>query len=649
METPVFSRGFIEGIQSLCVVALVAFGFACFRNNSVYQYVYWGSVITLFGLWYSRKQVRALLGRRHFDTRIRTIFSDSESSELVAAAIAIREGQEERALFLLRDVSQRSEQPRIPGAQRWLTALASAQWMMRQNPGRPVSGFYQRFPQIHCAIFCHDTAHAPLRGELLAREISSVTSGQLDELAKDYIALIDMLIDALRNPEAPFAEEAEELLVFTTGINHSFGIPKQMVAWWSRLRPVLVRGGGALLVGLRLLQREYYAETTALLKRLEKDGLLSAETDTIQRAASFLTLFARPRWRMAESDIQRYFTDGCYHQAIEMGVLRFPTAGLSEVVNCCRRGAVLMANKRQFVDDSLELWNTFGDELAPRLSFLLKQLLEIPGKSCPKGLDYWRKEWKRRQENFELPASLLMQGICAAASRRMDLAERLFEKAARLKPQSSVPWVNLVYLRLISGKAGEARTLANAILKRYPRDGPTLISLGRLYALHLGDTQRAEELFMKAKGLSDTPIEALICLGEVKLSEGLYLDSQAYFDRAKQLDPGLPDPKLGLARIYLETRRFDLAVENLQSVVKDGSMEARNLAYFLLYRMYKVRGEDRSAVECLDKIPAGFFKEPKILDEIAAHLENEKLYTTAREFAEQAMILRALEKEKGGE
>jgi tetratricopeptide (TPR) repeat protein len=168
-----------------------------------------------------------------------------------------------------------------------------------------------------------------------------------------------------------------------------------------------------------------------------------------------------------------------------------------------------------------------------------------------------------------------------------------------------------------------------------------MISLGRLLAMHLKDTLGAEKLFTKAWDCGGAPIEALICLGEVKFIEGLYMESHEYFNHALQLDPALPDPKLGLAHVYLETKRFDLAIENLTAVVRDGPEEARIRAHYLLYRTYREVGEDRRAVKHLEQVPSSFFMEPEVLDEIAVHLESEKMYTKAREFAERAMVLRA--------
>jgi tetratricopeptide (TPR) repeat protein len=388
------------------------------------------------------------------------------------------------------------------------------------------------------------------------------------------------------------------------------------------------------------MQREFYAEATVLLDRFEQGGMLSGEADTMRRAAAFLALFARPLWRMTGADIPRYFKDGCYYLAGEMGVLRYPTADLPEVARCCQQGEFHHANKRRLIEDALELWQAAGDELAAPISLLLKRLLEHKGQRCSTRLSYWRDAWSNTREKFEHATRVLMRGVAATAAGDLTSAERFFNHAAQLDPHSSAPLVNLVYLCHLNGRDAQAEALTADVLNKFPRDGPTLVALGRL-ALQKNDTVKADRFLCMALDFLEPPTEALIWLGEVKLAEGLYLESQHYYDYAKQLDEALPEPKFGLARIYMETQRYNLAIENLDSIIDKGPDAARDLAWYMLYRAYRQKNEDVRAFDCLDKIAPQFFKEPDLLDDIAVHLEGEKRYTQAREFAERAMILRA--------
>jgi tetratricopeptide (TPR) repeat protein len=618
------------------VVACVCFG----RGPG--GWVCWSVALGLLGIWGAYSVQRAMLARRRIEDRLRSVFPalGSELSTLVAAALAIKQHQEERALYMLGKLGIRSRNPNVLSARRWLAALARVSWLAKQHPGRPLSA-YHRFPQLHALVFSADPVRVPLQREALSRELAEATPADLDALACEYVALLDVLCDSMNDRRLPFAAEAPELLAFTTNRAWLWQAGPRCAAWWRRTRPVYVRGGGALLVALRLVQREAYGATAQLLEGLARDGMLSAETETLRRATGFLALLTNPNWRITSGDIQQYFTRGFYVLAAEMGVLRYPTAGLPEVVNCCQRGRSLREGKRRLIHDALALWDVLGDELGPTLAVLLKRLLEERGRRCPVRLGYWRKRWMVREREFERSVGLVMDGIVAAAAQRLPEAARLFEEVARLEPAWSLPLVNLVQVKVAMGQRDEARSLAALVERRFPREGHALISLGRLFATILDDTAEAERLFAKAMALIEPPTEAMLCLGEIKLLDGSYMEAQAYFEHARQSDTSLPDARLGLARTYMETRNYKLAIEHLQEVAEMGLAEARDLAHYLLYRCHREMGEDRRAFAYLDKVPSRFFKEPELLDDIATHLESEKQYKKAREYAERAMILRA--------
>jgi hypothetical protein len=512
--------------------------------------------------------------------------------------------------------------------------------MERQKPGRVLSSLYHRFPQLHAVVFSSGSNAVPIRGDMLARELATAKTEDLDNLARDYILLTDVLVASLQDSQSLFGDEAERLLAFTTDRRYTLNAGQRFQAWWTGMRPVLTRGGGAFIVGLRLLERENYAEAAAMLNRLEEGGMLSEEADTIRRAAGFLALFARPLWRMTGADIPKYFDQGCYYLAGEMGVLRYPTAELPEVARCCHRAEHFHSNKRRLIQDALELWETVGDDAAAPLALLLKRLLEHKSSRCSNRFSYWRDAWVNSVKDFERITLMLMKGVAATASGNLTMAEKHFIEAAKADPNSSTPLVDLVHVFYLAGERAKAVALEEDIVKRFGKDGPTLVALGRL-ALQRNEPSKSEKLLNQALDHLDPPTEALIWLGEVKLAEGLYLESQHYFDYAKQLDSQLPEPKFGLARIYMETQRFELAIENLNSICQHGPEAARELAHYMLYRAYRQKGNDATAFEYLDKIPTQFFKEPDLLEEIAIHLEGEKRYSKAREFAERAMILRA--------
>jgi len=630
--------------ELLAVVVLAGVG--SYRSGlcdwSFSAWLYWLGVALLTGVCLWHAGLRRFVGRWQWDGQLRRALPGlgGELNGLKAAALAIKERQEERALYILENLHVSSGSRDVASATHWLAALARVSWLARQRPPRPLSA-HHRFPQLHALAFSGVATRVPLRHEALLRELAEATPADLDALAREFICLHDVLAASVGHSGKPFAGEAEELLAFTTGHAGLLGRRDYYVLWWGKFRSVLFRGGGAVLLGARLLQRGAYDEAAQLLTELSEDGVLSAEADALRRAACFLSWLSRSQWPMTSSDIPLYFTEGYYYLAGETGVLRFPTASLPEVVECCRRGKLLRDSKKRLIEDALALWETFDAGLAPQLAVLLKRLLEDKGRGCPARLQYWRRKWARYEPAFERSSALLMEAIVATADGRLAEAARMFEDVARLGPESSSPLVNLVQVQLLAGNHGEARALAAAIERHFPKDDHALMALGRLLAAHLGDRAEAERLYLKALETLDPPTEALIRLGEVKLEQGSYMEAQAYFDHARQIDPRLPDPKLGLARTYMETRNHKRAIEHLRAVAETGPDESRDLAHFLLYQVHRELGQDRQAFEYLDKVPPRFFKEPDILDDIAGHLESTHRYAKAQEFSERAMLLRA--------
>ena len=591
----------------------------------------------------SSAPLRALVRRVRLRKIAARAFTDCgpERNALTSAAVLIGHGREVRALQLL--AHSHAPAPKSPGetARRWLEAWAGARWLSRQTHFEALPGSVEDFPQIHALIFCHSPTRGPLRMNALAEELDSIGSVKLDAYARGYIALIDVCIQALDDKRNPFSSEAPELLALLTGRSHLLGMRERFGAWWSAMRPVYVRGGGALLAGTRLIQRTDFTGAAKLLDRFASDGMLSREADTLRRAARFLALFSLPQWHLRGEDIARYFEAGLYHQWAELGVFRYPTAELPEVVACCQRGRIFRDAKRRLIEDTLEAWAVFGDDLAEPLAYLLRKLLDERARHQSSRLEFWRLKWELRKKTYDNDIERLMTGIVLAHKLDLSGALKAFADAAKLDPSSSLPLVNSVGILLKMGRRDEARELIRHIQRVHPRDGQALLSLGRLLAINAGDPKDCEELFLKALNLLDPPTEALNCLGEVKYLAGHHDESQFYFEQARQLAPDQPGPKLGLARVFVEKQRFKEAIEVLKEVARDGPGDARDVAYYMLYRTHRESGEDGAALKYLEMLPTRFFNDPDTIDDIAMHLESEKLYAKAREFADYAMLLRA--------
>ena len=638
------------GLKFILAIGLISAGLACkpylwkLPGDATFYQLYWLGAVFLGALLVFGRVCRSTVALFRFPLRMKKLLpgTGKPRSMLYQAVLAMHREQEERALAIL-DQLPADLDPKVRETVNWLRYLAGLRCLMRQR--RPVSAYRERYPQTHALLFSNGQV---LQRRLnLARELAQIPASELDCLARGYVDLTDRLLDALRNPRAPLHAQAEEMLFFMTGKTYLVNARERFAAWWKDMKPQLQRGGGAFLASTRLMQREYYSECSNLLDRVSADGLLSCEVETTRRMARYYALFTRPQWRLTAPDIPRYFRDLYYLHCADMGVLRYPAAELPEVIACCQRAKDLRASKISFIKDLFKLWSATGDELARPISNLLKRLMSHAVCPSPMRIAYWSKLWDEKQDEFEEPVLLMMEGVAAAAGGHLAAAAKLFEQAAKKDATQSTPFVNMVYLSLASGKEEEARKLSDELLQRFPHEPSSYVALGRLFSLHLNDPAKAEKLFVRAYELDRNSTEPLICLGELKLADGKYSESQDYFDRARHIDPSSREAKLGLARIYMETKRWELAVQYLHAVVQAGVGDTQYLAHYLLYRTHRELSNSRLAIEYLDKVPPGFFKEPEVLDDIAFHLEIEQHYAKACVFSERAMLLRARGRDTG--
>jgi len=612
--------------------------------DATYYQLYWAGTAFVVAVLAFGRVCQTMVSLFRFPLRMKGLLPGEGKPRLTLyqAVLAMHREQEERALAIL-DQLPADLDPKVRETAGWLRYMAGLRCLKRQR--RPVSSYRERYPQTHALLF--GNGQVLQRRQNLARELAAIPSPELDRLARGYVDLADRLLEALSNPRSPFHAQAEEMLFFMTGRTYMVNARERFAAWWKAMKPQLQHGGGAFLAAARLMQREYYSECSQLLDRVSAGGLLSCEAETTRRMARYYAMFTRPQWRLTAPDIPRYFRDLHYLHCADMGVLRYPAAELPEVIACCQRAKDLRASKISFIKDLFKLWDATGDELARPIANLLKRLMSHDVRPSPTRIAYWAKLWDEKQDEFEEPVLLMMEGVAAASGGHLAAAAKLFEQAAKKDATQSTPFVNMVYLRLASGKEDEARKLSDELIQRFPHEPAVYVAMGRLFSLHLNEPSKAEKLFVRAYELDRGSTEPLICLGELKLADGKYNESQDYFDRARQIDPGSPEAKLGLARIYMETKRWELAVQYLHAVVQESNGDTQHLAHYLLYRTYRELGNDRLAIEYLDKVPPGFFKEPEVLDDIAFHLETEKHYAKARVFSERAMLLRARGRDTG--
>src|ERR1043165_8318860 len=157
---------------------------------------------------------RTIFERLRFQRLLKNGFSDvkTERNAMMGAAAAIWRKDELLALDILKRLPPTEARSPESVARRWLTALAGVHWLARQTPFATLHTRFEPYPHIHALMHCHPILRSPLHMKALEQELERVTSQELDDYARGYIALIDALIAALNDPSSPFAPHANELL-----------------------------------------------------------------------------------------------------------------------------------------------------------------------------------------------------------------------------------------------------------------------------------------------------------------------------------------------------------------------------------------------------------------------------------------------------
>ena len=228
---------------------------------------------------------------------------------------------------------------------------------------------------------------------------------------------------------------------------------------------------------------------------------MSYETDTLRRAARFLALFCRAIVAHHQLPTSRATSlKACTTSGAEMGVFRYPTADLNEVVTCCKRGRVYRDAKRRLIEDTLDVWDRFRRGPCPSRchSCYCAVFLEERGRHPSARSDFWRSEVGYAQEGVR-------QECRIPDGRHRSRFEARLDRCVEGVSMTLRSWTPLPAFRTsIHGlraaqdavKKDEARKLIEQIQVLYPKDGQALISLGRLLAIHAEDAPEAEKLVL---------------------------------------------------------------------------------------------------------------------------------------------------------
>jgi tetratricopeptide (TPR) repeat protein len=246
-------------------------------------------------------------------------------------------------------------------------------------------------------------------------------------------------------------------------------------------------------------------------------------------------------------------------------------------------------------------------------------------------------------------AAQFQSGLLLAHYDQFLAAEKHFQLAHDSYPQAYEVAYDLALAQFRAGKFAKSAATLERLRQSKPHDADLLNLLGEAY-LEAGQPQRALDTLKQAiatdprdernyiavaklstdenmpamgltlldQGLRVLPDSYRLLLerGDLRLSLQKYSDAEVDYGKANELQPASESPKIGLAVIHIETRRYAAAAAELQQVLS--SSPSNLLAHYLLGQLRIREGRDGEALTHLQQAAASGFA--------PAHSELGKLY-----------------------
>ena len=171
---------------------------------------------------------------------------------------------------------------------------------------------------------------------------------------------------------------------------------------------------------------------------------------------------------------------------------------------------------------------------------------------------------KSDPENEEL---LHMLGASDFETRRLDEYENLYKDLLKAKPDSLAIKKKLTEIRITKGEFREARSYVGQIWTSQPGDTDALYLDGRIYLAEKDYVRATEKLFLVTQ---QAPWFApgYYFLGLARLGTNNIREAKMAFLRAKELFPVWIKPRIALARSYLATGDYDVALEEIAPILQ---------------------------------------------------------------------------------
>lgn len=156
-----------------------------------------------------------------------------------------------------------------------------------------------------------------------------------------------------------------------------------------------------------------------------------------------------------------------------------------------------------------------------------------------------------------------------------------------------------------AGRLDDAEAAYREALRRNPNLGIAAYNLGHLLAYERNNLVAAEQQASDALALLANLPDAHGLHGAILRQLGRYAEAEAALQKAQQLSPGIPWPRLDLAELYLDMGKQEEAEAQLQAIIDLEPAEAYpyNLWGNLLYQRGDFKKALASYQEALRRIP----------------------------------------------
>ncbi|MCG3172683.1 MAG: Beta-barrel assembly-enhancing protease [Myxococcota bacterium] len=174
--------------------------------------------------------------------------------------------------------------------------------------------------------------------------------------------------------------------------------------------------------------------------------------------------------------------------------------------------------------------------------------IEPPKSDSPEALNYFE-----RARTFEM-------------SGRLDSAAEYLEKAIKADSKFADAWLLLGRIRAMQKNNPEAiRVLQNGI-EAAPDKAELYLVLGMLYDME-GNHSAARLIYRKGLARQKDYFELIVELADTELMLGHVKESIELHQRAVELQPWNPDPKINLGYALMRGKKFDEAIESLRNAI----------------------------------------------------------------------------------